>query len=626
MCGIAGVFTPAGVTPARCDASRMLRLMAHRGPDAETTWTSADGRYTALFRRLAIIDLDSSEQPLVDPRHRRVLLGNGEIYNYLELRKQLTHYPFRTAGDMETVLALAATKGAEFVEDLNGMYALALYDEGAHSLTLVRDRLGIKPLYWARLANGGIIFASEIKPLLASGLVSPSVENASIAAYLAYGYVPAPATLFAGVHKLPPAHRLIVSADGGTRVERYWFPQIRKFVSGGEDELLALLSESIRLQLRSDVPIGALLSGGLDSGLMVAIAARESERPLKTFTARFEHGLDETGLAREVAVRYGTDHTEINVTEDDIETHLAALAWFVEEPLADPSVLPNFLIEQALSQEVRVALNGTGGDELFAGYPRYFQRADERRYLRIPRPVRSGLIETVVGRVAPHLAWRLARAEKFDRDRGRYLHEHSAWFPEPLRAQLGNPGDLQESLQEQAFDDYTTHYPGDEQTASLYADLVGYLPEDLLLLLDRTSMACSVEGRVPYLDHRLVEAALGLPAAVRTPDGRPKHFQRWLAKDFLPPAILAAPKRGFASPVAAWMSGTFGTRVVQFLTSPRALARGWWTRDGVLKLASSSRHAHRLYALTVLELAVRQLIEAPIPDAPSSIPFAEIAG
>jgi asparagine synthase (glutamine-hydrolysing) len=282
--------------------------------------------------------------------------------------------------------------------------------------------------------------------------------------------------------------------------------------------------------------------------------------------------------------------------------------------------LPNFLIEQALASELKVALNGTGGDELFAGYPRYFQQPIERDYLRVPRVLRSRLIEPLIAAVDPYLGWRLARAEKFTADRGAYLHEQSAYFPPPLRALIGARPHASRSAQQIHFDMFTDRHPTAPDTAALFADMATYLPEDLLLLLDRTSMAVSVEGRVPYLDHRFVEAALGVPASQRTSGGRQKALQRAMARDFLPVDVLTAPKRGFASPITAWMNGTFGPVARRLLGQPATLDRGWWTKEGIDRLiAAGPRHAHRVYALVMLELAVRLLVERPLETTPPQV-------
>ncbi|CAA7622535.1 Asparagine synthetase [Magnetospirillum sp. LM-5] len=607
MCGMAGLFVPRTVEPPNADMPAMLAAMRHRGPDGVGDWTAPDRRYACGFARLAIIDLATGDQPIVEGTGERVLMGNGEIYNYLELRDECAGYPWRTHGDMEVVLPLATRLGADFVHRLNGMYGLALYEREPHRLTLVRDRLGIKPVYWARTAAGAVVFASEVKALFASGLIRPEVDEDAVAQYLAHGWVPAPATLWKGVAKLPPGHLLTADADGTVHIQRYWKAQAAPDLPGdGEGirrHLTDLLDDAVRLQLRSDVPVGALLSGGVDSGLLVALAARRLDRPLNTYTVRFEGAtVDESPLAALVARRYGTRHTLFELSMADVADHLPRLAWFCDEPLADASLLPNQLIEAVLGQEVRVALNGTGGDELFAGYGRYFQLPVESRYLGLPAWLRRGAIEPLVGLVDPMTRWRLARAEKFTHDRGGYLHDHSTFFPAPIKAMLGCRLPSPVPAQARHFGDFA----GAAQSAGLYAELNTYLPEDLLLLLDRTSMAASVEGRVPFLDHRLVEAALAVGPELRTPGGRQKALERAMAAPFLPDELLNAPKQGFASPVPAWMRGPLGGLAERVLTAPHCLARGWWSADGIRRLrADPGRHGHRLYALLMLELTIR---------------------
>ena len=621
MCGLAGLFLPRGAAPVTADMDAMLRVMIHRGPDGEGRYTSPDGHYQAGFRRLSIIDLATGDQPIADPDGRRVLMGNGEVYNYVELRREVPDYPWRTAGDMEVVLALAARHGDDFVHRLNGMYALALYDRAEHRLLLVRDRLGVKPLYWTRLAGGGVLFASEIKALFASGLVAPAVDENAVSAYLAHGYVPAPATLFAGVHKLPPGHMLSVAANGATTLDRYWQarpdPDLPADPAEIEAAITDRLADSVGLQLRSDVPVGALLSGGIDSGLMVALAAARSDRPLNTFTVRFEGAAaDESPLAAQVAERYGTRHTRLDIDAGSIARHLPRLAWHLEEPLNDAALLPNQLIEAELGRHVTVALNGTGGDELFAGYGRYFRLPVEGRYLALPAMLRRRVIEPLADGVSPMRAWQLRRAAKFDADPGGYVHDHTCHFPPPLRRLIGNRLPPPVPAQ-RAFADALA---APRQTRALYADLNTYLPDDLLTLLDRTSMAASVEGRVPYLDHRLVEAALAVPPSVRTPNDRQKGLQRRIAERYLPAAVLTAPKQGFASPVPAWMRAGLGDAARRLLTRPATLERGWWTAQGIDRLlADPDRHGFRVYTLLMLELAIRVHVEGspgdPPPDA-----------
>jgi len=593
----------------------MLSVLKHRGPDGDETYISEDRRYQAGFRRLAIIDLETGGQPIIEQDGARVLMGNGEIYNYKELRKEEPSYPYQTSGDMEVILPLATRHGDEFIQKLNGMFGLALYEKERHRLLLVRDRLGIKPLYWVKLPNGGVLFASEIKALFASGLVSPAIDETAVSPYLAHGYVPAPQTLFKGVQKLPPGHQLSVNAKGEISVKRYWRakPATDLPSSAGEigEYLEALLDDSVRLQLRSDVPVGALLSGGLDSGLMVALAAKQSSQPLNTYTVSFEGAaVDEGPLAAAVAERYGTNHTNLSLPAGDISRLLPLLAWHIEEPLNDAALLPNFLIEKELGQHVKVALNGTGGDELFAGYGRYFQLPIEQRFLTAPKWMQA-IAKFGTGLVSPMTQWQLGRAEKFSQNRGQYIHEHSTHFPKPVRDLIGNLDANSETAQSSAFQEFD----GEAQSGGLYADLCTYLPDDLLTLLDRTSMAVSVEGRVPFLDHRFVEACLAVPQDIRTPDNRQKDLERKIASKYLPNNVLNAPKQGFASPVPAWIKAGLGPLAKRLLTNKQTLERGWWTADGSDRLlANPDRHGFRVYSLLMLELAVTTFIESPTAD------------
>ncbi|MBL6932439.1 MAG: asparagine synthase (glutamine-hydrolyzing) [Rhodospirillales bacterium] len=618
MCGIAGLFLPEHATGIELDMDAMLSAIAHRGPDDEGRHMSEDRRFQAGFRRLAIIDLETGDQPIVDDSGGRVLVGNGEIYNYKELRAQYPAYPYQSQGDMEAVLAAHAAKGDAFFEILNGMYALALYEKQGHRLTLVRDRLGIKPLYWCELPGGGVLFASEIKALLASGLVKSAVDEAAIASHLIHGYVPAPQTIYKGIRQLPPGHVLCTDASGNIKVEPYWHPTPAADLPGDPEaikkHLTELLGQSVKLQLRSDVPLGVLLSGGIDSGLLAALAAEHSAQPLNTFTVRFEGAsFDESPLAEAVAARYGTNHTTVDLPSTGAGEHLCRLAWYADEPLNDPALLPNFLIEEALGKSLKVSLNGTGGDELFAGYMRYFQTPIESSYLKVPGWLRHGLIEPAVATVSPMNAWRLKRAEKFNHDPGGYVHDHTTFFAEPMLRLIGNKMPLPDPAQVA----FANSYGGPGQSAMLAADISTYLAGDLLSLLDRTSMAVGVEGRVPFLDHRLVEAALAVPPEIRTPGNRQKGLERLIAEKYLPSEILDAPKRGFASPVPAWMQAGLGQTVYRLLTRKSALDRGWWTKPGIDALcADFGKHAFRLYHLAMLEMAVRIHVE----DTPTGQP------
>ncbi len=629
MCGIAGLFIPAQATVPEANLAAMANVMVHRGPDGEGQWMRDDKRYQTIFRRLAIIDLKTGDQPLISDGGQFVLSGNGEIYNYLELRDQFKAYPYKTSGDMETVLAARKALGANYTRELNGMYAIALYDNRAHALELVRDRLGIKPVYWAELKGGGIVYGSEIKAIFASGLVTPEIDEQVIPTYLAHGYIPGPNTLFKHIRKLQPGHKLCIDAAGNIRIDAYWQPQPSAQDIPDDNiaaHLLDLLRDSVRLQLRSDVTIGTLLSGGLDSGLLVALAAEQTQQPLKTFTVRFEGGVDESPLAGDVARRYGTDHNVIDVDARDAVDHLWAMTWHLEEPVNDAALLPNYLIERALGEHVTVALNGTGGDELFAGYGRYFQLPVEQAYLNLPACVRHG-IEKAITPFSPMRAWQLSRAALFDSDRGQYIHAHSTHFPPPVRELIDNKSAAGSSAQAVATKAFLAAYPdADLQAGGLAGDLVTYLSEDLLTLLDRTSMAASVEGRVPFLDHRLVEAALAINTQDRTPGQQAKALEREMAKDLLPDSVLNAPKQGFVSPVPQWMQNDFGVMAERILTSKETLERGWWSARGIQRLLQHpQRHGYRVYTLLALELSIRMFTQGTMPTTTPTASLRDIA-
>ncbi len=625
MCGIAGIFTPKGGTIQFAKIEHMLNMMDHRGPDSEQFYKSDNNSFQAGFKRLAIIDLKNGDQPFIDKIGRKVLFGNGEIYNFIELKDkpQTSNYSFRSQSDMEVILPLHTHYGQDFVDHLNGMFALALYEEKHHRLTLIRDRLGIKQLYWAKTNNGGIVFASEIKPLLASGLIPSAINENAVNSYLTHGYVPAPETVFKNINKLPPGHRLIAEANGEIKVQRYWRARpsdnIPSKVAEIEEYLTHLLTDSLRMQLRSDVPLGALLSGGIDSGLMVSIASGLINKPIETYTVHFEgSSIDETPLAAMVSEKFSTNHHVLHLPVSEANDHLLSLAWYIEEPLNDAALLPNFMINQELGKDLKVALNGTGGDEIFAGYNRYFQMPVERYYMSIPAHLRNIAKKWV----SPMRSWQLNRAELFDGNRGQYVHDHTTFFPHPMRNLIGNYQAIPQPIQSKSF----SEFEGNAQTGALIADIESYLPEDLLLLLDRSSMASSVEGRVPFLDHRLVEAALAVPPEIRSPNNKPKALERKIASRFLPDPVLKAPKHGFASPVSSWMQTVLGTASKRLLSRKESLDRGWWSQNGIDALfGNPDRHAFRIYALVMLELSVRLLVEQPLKEKPPKIKLEEFA-
>ena len=628
MCGIAGFFLPKNVTPWAANLNSMARAMGHRGPDSSGFFCSPDKRYQAAFSRLAILDLETGHQPIVEKDRDLVLMVNGEIYNYLDIKKTYPAYQYTTKGDIEPILPLYRDLGKNYVDRLNGMFAIAIYDAALHKLTLTRDRLGIKPLYWAKTSQGGVVFASEIKSLLVSGCVDKELNLQAGRSFLNHGYVPSPNTLFRGINKLPPGHSLTIDSAGRIEIESYWNAGFRGPISDNFKEtannITGLLRDSVRLQLNSDVPIGALLSGGIDSGLIVALAASEISQPLKTFTVSFQGSkIDEAPLARLVSDRYATEHQELTVSVDDVLSLLPQAIWHCEEPISDPSLIPNYAVERELSKNVSVVLNGTGGDELFAGYGRYFQLSVERLYSFLPRWLKRKVLEPGVGYFSAESRWKLLRSEKFYTDPGGYLHDHLTQFPGHILSNIGNKEPFEMPIQTKYYSSFTQPH----QSAMLATDISTYLPEDLLLLLDRTSMAFSIEGRVPFLDHRLVEMALSVSPKIRTFGGKQKALERFIAKDYLPREIINAPKHGFASPVSSWIRNEeFLSAAHQIISRKSALDRGWWTRDGIKYLfANPMRNSFRIYSLLILELSIIIHIDNPSLDLPPTENLQEYA-
>lgn len=621
MCGIAGIFVPQDSVVPEYRLSEMLKVMRHRGPDGSQFHISQNRHFQAAFTRLAIIDVENAQQPLIEEGGKWVFLGNGEIYNYVQIKSSLERegVKFTTKGDMEPAFKLFIKEGNKFINKLNGMFALAAYSRDEHRLLLARDHFGIKPLYWAKTSNGIIVFASEIKSLFNSGLIRPKLNKEVLYSYLSHGFIPSPHTLFLGVYKIPPASMMSINSSGDIHFETYWEPHAAldfpKDKNEIKEELLLRLKASIKSQLNSDVPLAVLLSGGIDSGLIVALSSEFLSKPLKTYTVNFSYAKhNETPLACEVAERYHTEHHVIEVNGEHLAETLPKLVWYCEEPLFDASFYPNYLISKELAQNVKVVLNGTGGDELFAGYGRYFPTPMERMYNKVPSWLRTHLIESGIAPFNPLLAWKLSRAGKFQTDRYAYLHEHLTQFPLPILNQMG----VSQQLFVPAQSTLMQNYGGPIDSGQLIADMKTYLCEDLLLLLDRTTMANSVEGRVPFLDKSLAEAALAVPPAIRTPNQQQKGLLREIASSYLPQSVIRAPKQGFASPMENWMSGDFGNLVANLLQSRNALSRDLWTKESIdYLLLNKRKNAFKLYSIAILELTIQIHIEGKYLEAPN---------
>jgi asparagine synthase (glutamine-hydrolysing) len=570
VCGIAGIVHTDRSRAVDVGAlGRMAASMAHRGPDGSGTWAN-DGAGVA-HRRLAIIDLAGGRQPMVSPDSGIVLTFNGEIYNYRALRRELgtDGAVFREQGDTEVVLRAYERWGDGCVNRLHGMFAFAIWDPRARHLFAARDRLGIKPFYY-RWANGTLTFASEITAIVAADPEQPPrLDPYSFDRYLRLQYVPAPYTMIAGVRQLMPGSTLTLTADGPPVERRYWQARAAAPAPHTPAEFHERLAVAVRSHLVSDVPVGALLSGGIDSSLLVAHMVRAAEHPVHTFSVGFEdERLDESGAARAVAAHLGTIHHEQVVTDADAADTLPHLVARMDEPLADYAALPTYLISRFAAQHVKVVLTGEGADELFAGY---------RRYRR----------DRVLAPLAPL--------------RPAYQPSHVFSRRETARL-LGRP------LSTMARPPHHGQRTRGTLNRLLLRDLEGWLPDDLLVKVDRMTMLCSLEARVPYLDHQFVEYALAVPANRKLCllGGPNKRLMRDAARSVVPSAVAARPKRGFKPPVDAWMRGRLRTLAHDVLLDRSAAARDHLDVAVVRRLlddhTAGRPNGHRIWALLVHEL------------------------
>jgi asparagine synthase (glutamine-hydrolysing) len=618
MCGFAGEFAFA---PARAEigrAEKMASLLAHRGPDEAGSFLSADGACAMGFRRLAVIDPPGSHQPMTSADGQVTVSLNGEIYNFRDLRRELADdgVRFRSAGDTEVLLELYRRDEANFVSRLEGMFAFAIYDARRQALTLGRDRLGQKPLWYARLRDR-VVFASEAKALLAHELISPSVNMSALAYYLSLAYIPAPMSAWQGVRKLCPSHLLCI-APGSWRQLRYWRPAPRATLRDGAEAIERVRYEvtaAVRRATVSDVPVGVLLSGGLDSAVVAAAMASAAGGAggIRTFTAGFEgKAYDERAAARRVAARLGTEHTDVLVSP---RAHGAVeeMLSIYDEPFADSSALPTWLVCREARRHVTVALTGDGGDEVFAGYDRY--RGMHLASTMGPAGAAAMLAASWLARPFARGGDRTAPARL--RRFAETLHLPPAAQYLKLRA-LFAPDDLNYLLSPDLADDVRPAAPGrwfcelyesgewdDECLRSQAHDMQTYLPDDLLVKTDRASMASSLELRAPLLDSAVVDLGLSLPLALRLSGRRGKMALRRAFADVLPRGTLTGPKRGFGVPLAKWLRTELRSTLLETLTDPALGRIGVFREEAIAGLVNDhlggrDDHSHRLWALLVL--------------------------
>ncbi|MFL6231239.1 MAG: asparagine synthase (glutamine-hydrolyzing) [Pyrinomonadaceae bacterium] len=628
MCGITGIVRRGGRSVDGGVLASMCEAIRHRGPDD-------DGFYLResvglAMRRLAIIDLAHGKQPIANGDETAWIVFNGEIYNYLELRARLEKlgHRFRTNSDTEAIIHAYDQYGADCPKHLRGMFAFAIWDERKEELFLARDRVGKKPLLYARTASGQFVFGSEFSALFAHPEVSRDVDETALHYYLSFMCVPAPLTAYREIRKLEPGHSLRYTRDGEIKIERYWEPNFNRKEKWSEEEAgeraVEVLREAVRVRLMSEVPLGAFLSGGIDSSAVVALMAEASSAPVKTFSIGFEEqDFSELHHARRVAEHVGADHHEFIVRPDAMEV-LPTLVEHYGEPYADSSAIPTYYVSRETRRHVTVALNGDGGDECFAGYERYAAMRLAETYRRVPAALREGVIRQAINLI-PTSETRRSRV----RDMKRFARSASLPAVERyLRWVSVFDAEAKDDLYTEEFRSRMSgHHAADFLSpwfarangagvvdAALLADTMTYLPNDLLVKVDIASMANSLEARAPFLDHHVIEFAASLPESLKLRGRTTKYLLKKVLRQLLPTENLDRRKQGFGVPIGHWFRGEMQPFLRETLLSEKSLARGLFQPAAVRRLVEEHTtgardHAHRLWTLLMLELWFDRFID-----------------
>ncbi len=622
MCGIAGFAGIARYTP---EAGQVLRRMCdairHRGPDDAGYFV---GPAACIgMRRLSIIDVAGGHQPMTNEDETIRIVFNGEIYNFRDLRQRLrvAGHRLATSSDTETIVHFYEERGEDVVHELRGMFAFAIWDERRQRLMLARDRLGIKPLYVWPHPSGGLAFASELRSFLTLPDFTPTIDPDAVASYSAFGYIPHPASIFRGVRKLAPGHRLTWTRDGGIVESEYWSPARSERPAIDEREAVAelrrLIDESVRIHLESDVPLGAFLSGGIDSSAVVASMRRQMDsRPL-TFSIGFrEAAFDESPYAAEVANALGTNHTAL-IVDPEADALVDDVVHALDEPMGDSSALPTYLVSCLARRDVTVALSGDGGDEGFGGYTRYIETLSGVPLL--PSLLRGSVraLASALPLVAPGRNWLLNLARS---PRGRY----ASTVASPVRP--GEGGVMRDEIAsrhptiDQILEDvFNKTGARDFSTQLMVVDLLSYLPGDILTKVDRMSMAPSLEARVPLLDHVVIEFAVSLPASLKMRDGVGKWLLRRAIEGSVPDTVLTRPKQGFGVPLGRWFRRELSHRIDQLL-SPTSAIYEFYDPARVRGIVTEHRahrrdHSGTIWRLMLLDLWLRALARGTIARA-----------
>ena len=621
MCGFAGFVGSAPEQELRTQVCRMADQLVHRGPDDSGVWVDAEAGIALGFRRLAIVDLSpTGRQPMTSSNGRYVMVFNGEVYNFGELRKDLESrgHGFRGHSDTEVMLEAVSEWGLEAaVKKFVGMFAFALWDRRERVLHLVRDRLGIKPLYcgWA---DRTFLFGSELKALRVHPDFAPEINRGALALYLRYGYIPQPYSIYQGIWKLPPGHILSLRAGAQTSFELsgtalYWSAKevyengaanpFRGSEGEAVEELDRLLRESVRLRMIADVPLGAFLSGGIDSSTVVALMQAQSNRPVKTFTIGFHaQEFNEAAHAKTVAAHLGTEHTELYVTPKEAMDVIPKLPTLYDEPFADSSQIPTYLVSALTRRHVTVSLSGDGGDELFGGYQRYinarqfwetvrrfphFTRKALARFIRVCKPA---TYDRLIGRLGPLLP-RLARPSSVGERMYRLAEVMTVRNPEELYRQLvsywKSPTEVVLNAKEApALLTQSSDWArlADISQRMMFLDLATYLPDDILAKVDRASMSVSLEARVPILDHRVVEFAARVPISMKIRSGQGKWLLRQVLYRYVPRELVERPKMGFSVPIEDWLRGPLRDWAEGLLNQDRLRREGFFRSEPIREL------------------------------------------
>ncbi len=627
MCGIVGFVNAGAKAVSREIVEKMNSCIVHRGPDEDGFYVKDN--VALAMRRLSIIDLAEGQQPIFNEDKTKLIVFNGEIYNFQELRKNLENngHKFKTHSDTEVIIHLYDEYGVDCVQHLRGMFAFAIWDTTEKTLFIARDRVGKKPLLYSHQSNGDLIFGSEFRALLAHPDISREVDFEAIDSYLSFLCVPAPQTAFKQIRKLEPGHWLRWKA-GKIETNRYWLPDFSKKIKISEEEAIEettrILRESVKLRMISEVPLGAFLSGGVDSSVVVALMAQESDKPVKTFSIGFEEqDFSELKYAKKVAEHVGAEYNEFIVKPDALEV-LPKLVEHYGEPYADSSAIPTYYVAKETRKYVTVALNGDGGDESFAGYERYAAMQIAQLYHRFPKVLRKALIEKPVSLIPTSElkksrvrdAKRFLQAASMEKTE-RYFHWTTV-FREQAKADLYTEDFIQTVAENDASDVLSKWFEKANGSGildtTLLTDQMTYLPNDLLVKVDIASMANSLEARSPFLDHNVIEFAASLPENLKMRQFKTKSLLKKVAAKLVPKEVIYRRKMGFGVPIGNWFRGEMKNFVKDILLSEKSLNRGIVKSDVLQKyveehINAERDHTFQIWTLLMLELWFQRFID-----------------